>query len=148
MNITSNVFKENESIPSSHTCDGKRTFIPLEIQDIPKETKSLVIIFDDPDTPIGLFTHWVVFNIPHDYTNITSEQVPNAQYGLTTAQTTNWVAPCPPDREHRYFFKVFALNTILELPNGCTREQVEKAMKNHILETSQLMGLYKRITIV
>jgi Raf kinase inhibitor-like YbhB/YbcL family protein len=141
MKITSSAFKEGGIIPSLYTCEGKNIPPPLTFAEIPPQAKSLVLIMDDPDVPTylrpdGMYDHWIVFNIP-----------PNSQTGTmgkNTAGQNKYTGPCPPDREHRYFFKLYALDKMLSLSAGATKKEVEKAMEGHILAQAQLMARYEK----
>ncbi len=149
MQISSPVFREGERIPVKYTCDGEECSPPLEFRGVPPEAKSLVLIMDDPDVPKtrrpdGLFVHWIVFNIPPQTKSIPEDSQPEGVQGAGTLRF-GYQGPCPPDREHRYFFKLYALNTLLKLKEGCSKAEVEAAMQGHILATSQLMGRYERV---
>ena len=142
MEIKSPSFKNKEMIPKKFTCQGEDINPALKIEDIPKAAKSLVLVVDDPDAPGGVWIHWVVFNIP-----ITSEIEENSIPGIQAMNNFNksdYGGPCPPSGTHRYFFKVYALDTKLDLQGGVTLKEVEEAMKNHILDKNQLIGLYKK----
>ncbi len=149
MQLTSTAFKQGEKIPSIYTCDGDNVNPPLEITGVPHEAKSLVLIMDDPDVPKhlredGMWDHWVVFDIPPDTRTIEENTEPDGTPGIGTNQETGYFGPCPPDREHRYFFKVFALDSRLDLPEKSTKTQVEQAMAGHVLFHAELMGTYER----
>lgn len=140
--VTSPAFKEGENIPSLYTCDGKNINPPLHIDGLPEGTKSLALIVDDPDAPHGTWVHWVVWNIPP--TNDIRENTVPGQQGLNDFQRTTYGGPCPPSGTHRYFFKVYALDQLLTLPPRATKNELESAMKNHILSNGQIMGRYAR----
>lgn len=149
MRLTSPAFKEGESIPSIYTCDGKNINPPLRISDTPPSAKTLVLIMDDPDVPESvrkdrMYVHWVVYNIPPATTEIKENATPPGILGTNTSGKCDYKGPCPPDREHRYFFKLYALDTKLDLPPGATKEEVLKAMDGHILAHTELMGKYNR----
>ncbi len=144
MEIKSSVFDNNQRIPEKHTCDGQDINPPLYILDIPKNAVSLVLIMDDPDAPVGTWDHWIVFNIPPGTEDIAENEEPPGVHGKGTSNNLEYHGPCPPDREHRYFFKLYALDTELNLPEGSTKQEVEKAMQGHIIESSELIGLYER----
>ncbi|MBI3032174.1 YbhB/YbcL family Raf kinase inhibitor-like protein [Candidatus Woesearchaeota archaeon] len=147
LTITSSTFKHNGKIPSKYTCDGENVNPPLKIEGIPSETKSLVLIMDDPDAikPAGkVWDHWIVFNIPPKVTEIHEHEEPEGRHGKGTGGNLNYKGPCPPDAEHRYFFKVYALNSMIELPEGSAKAEIEKAMNNHILAKGELIGVYER----
>jgi Raf kinase inhibitor-like YbhB/YbcL family protein len=150
MKLTSTAFKNGGKIPSKHTCDGPNINPPLNIADVPSGAKSLVLVMDDPDVPKnlrkdGMWDHWVVFNIPVTVQEIKEGEEPKGVHGIGTSQNLKYNGPCPPDREHRYFFKLYALEMELDLPQKATKKQVEKAMEGHILEKTELMGRYERV---
>lgn len=149
MRLTSSAFKEGGIIPSVYTCEGKNINPPLEISNVPGSAKSLVLIMDDPDVPPylrpdGMYDHWVVFNMPPDLHNIAEHAVPKGLEGKNTNGQNGYIGPCPPDREHRYFFKLYALDKMLDLHSGATKSQVEKAMDGHIIAEHHLMGRYEK----
>jgi hypothetical protein len=148
MNITSPAFQHNGSIPSLYTCDGKNINPPLIFSDIPEQAKSLVLIMDDPDVPpqagVPVWDHWIVFNIPPTVTTVEEGKNPKGVLGKNTSGKLAYGGPCPPDREHRYFFKLYALDTMLSLPAGSTKKEVEEAMKGHVIAKGELIGLYNR----
>jgi Raf kinase inhibitor-like YbhB/YbcL family protein len=142
MKLTSPEFEHNSMIPSQFTCDGQDVNPTLNIEDIPEETKSLVLIVDDPDAPMGTWVHWVVFNIPVT-SQIQKDSVPGRQ-GINDFRKKNYGGPCPPSGTHRYFFKLYALDIELDLEESIRKEDVEEAMEGHILAQTELIGLYKR----
>ncbi len=149
MEITSPSFKEKGIIPSKYTCEGAEVSPPLHFTGIPKNAISLVLIMDDPDVPKslradGMYDHWILFNMLPSLHKIEEDSVPLCKSGMTTAGHTRYVGPCPPDREHRYFFKLYALDTMLNLLSGSSKKEVEKAMHGHILAEAQLIGLYEK----
>lgn len=145
MRITSTAFQNNESIPSEYTCDGKNCNPPLVFSEVPKNTQSLVLIVEDPDAPSKVFVHWLVYNIPPTTSQILKNQVPaNSMLGMTDIGKSEYVGPCPPNGTHRYFFKLFALDSVLDLAKGASKEEVEEAMKEHVIESAELVGLYAR----
>lgn len=145
MNITSNAFANNALIPAKYTCDGENINPALNISAVPENAKSLVLIVDDPDAPVGLWVHWLIWNIDVKTQVIAENSVPkNAIEGTTSFGKTGYGGPCPPDKIHRYFFKVYALDTILDLPESATKTELEKAMQNHIIDSAQIIGRYDR----
>ncbi|MFO8082858.1 MAG: YbhB/YbcL family Raf kinase inhibitor-like protein [Desulfobacterales bacterium] len=149
MKLTSSVFQNEGNIPAKYTCDGDNINPPLSISDIPAEAKSLVLLMDDPDVPKklrkdGMWDHWVVFNMPTDIDHIAEGSEPPGTPGKGTNGETGYFGPCPPDREHRYFFRLYALDVRLKLPEGSDKAAVENAMKEHIIEKDTLMGRYER----
>jgi len=143
MKLTSSAFEHNGKIPSEYTCDGEGMSPELDIDDVPSDAKSLVLINDDPDAPGGTWDHWIVFNIPTT-AKINKGQEPEGVGGKNSWGKIGYGGPCPPDREHRYFFKLYALDTLLELHEGSGKVDIEKAMEGHILERAELIGLYER----
>ncbi|KKQ35416.1 MAG: PEBP family protein [Candidatus Nomurabacteria bacterium GW2011_GWB1_37_5] len=153
MKIESPAFKNNNSIPSIYTCDGAGTNPSLIFSDIPAEAKSLALIMDDPDIPetakqsfgIEVWDHWVLFNIPPNTTEIKEGINPPGVLGVNTRSNLAYGSPCPPDREHRYFFKLYALDAILDLKPGATKKELESAMQGHIIARAELVGRYNKI---
>ena len=145
MKITSPAFQNNETIPKRYTCDGENINPPIYFEDLPQGTKSLVLIVDDPDAPRGNFLHWLVFNIPPETKLIEENSIPQeAKLGKNDFGKTSYGGPCPPYGQHRYYFKLYALDTVLDLENGATLNEVKSAMRNHILAEAELLGLYQR----
>ena len=149
MKLTSSAFQDGGKIPSEYTCDGLNICPPLAISDVPAEAKSLVIIMDDPDVPKsirtdGMWDHWVVFNISPHVREIKKGKEPEGTHGKGTGGNQNYYGPCPPDREHRYFFKLYVLDAKLDIPAQSSKKQVEKAMEGHIIAKAELMGRYER----
>jgi Raf kinase inhibitor-like YbhB/YbcL family protein len=151
MQITSTVFTEGAAIPAQHTCDAKNVSPPLKWSGMPAGTKSLALIVDDPDAPGGTWVHWVLYDLPAAATELPGD-VPKSQYvaggakqGLNDFRHLGYGGPCPPHgRPHRYFFKLYALDTVLDLKPGLTKKDIESAMERHILTQAQLMGTYQR----
>ena len=145
MKITSLAFEHNSEIPSIYTCDGENVNPPLEFIDVPNNAKSLVLIVDDPDAPMGTFVHWVLFNVSPKSKGIKENSNPDsAIQGLNSANKTGYMGPCPPSNTHRYFFKLYALDITLDVPRNATREMLEKTMQGHIIDKAELIGLYSR----
>jgi len=142
--ITSSAFHEGGNIPSKFTCDGSDTSPPLQITGIPSEAKSLVLIADDPDAPGGLFTHWLVWNIPPQTNSIAEGSAPKGVHGTNDFGKPDYKGPCPPPGTHRYSFKIFALDRELDLRGGAKRSQLDAAMKGHIVAQGELVGRYAR----
>jgi Raf kinase inhibitor-like YbhB/YbcL family protein len=142
MKITSPEFENNEYIPAKFTCQGDDVNPTLKIEDIPAETKSLALIVDDPDAPMGTWVHWVVFDMPV-ISEIGEDSVPGKQ-GVNDFGRKNYGGPCPPSGTHRYFFKIYALNAALRLKEGINKGALEKSMEDHILDKAELVGLYKK----
>jgi len=143
MKLTSPDFENNAKIPVRYTGDGEGINPDLEISEIPEGVMSLVLIVDDPDAPAGIWDHWVVFNISPEIKRVLKKSIPeNGIQGKNSWGTNTYKGPKPPSGTHRYFFKLFALNVRLGLNEGASKEQVEEAMKNHILDKAELVGLY------
>lgn len=146
MQIKSSAFENNEKIPAKYTCDGQNINPPLTFSQVPKEAKSLVLIVDDPDAPGKTWTHWVLYNILSSTLQILENQIPEgAVEGVTDFGSTGYGGPCPPSGTHRYFFKLYALDTTLDLEESATKADVEEKIKDHIIEKAELIGLYSRI---
>jgi Raf kinase inhibitor-like YbhB/YbcL family protein len=141
--IKSPLFEHNKQIPKKYTCDGESINPPLTIEGTPKEAKTLALIMDDPDAPRGTFDHWVVWNIAASTAKIAEHSAPGTE-GLNGMRKPGYTGPCPPSGTHRYFFKVYALDTELKLTAKTTKRELEKAMQNHILAKGELIGLYHR----
>lgn len=142
LKVTSSAFKENELIPAAYTCDGKNVSPPLDIEHIPEKAACLAIIVDDPDAPVNIWVHWVVWNIP--ITHHIKEHEVHGIEGINDFQQRKYGGPCPPSGMHRYSFKIYALDTLLNLPVTARKIDLEKAMSGHILAFGELTGLYKR----
>ena len=145
MKLTSSAFTHNGAISSEYTCDGADSSPQLVISDVPANAKSLALIMDDPDAPVGTWDHWVVFNIPPSTKEISKGTEPNGVAGRNSWGRTGYGGPCPPSGTHRYFCKLYALDIMLNLPQGATKKDLEKAMQGHIIAKAELMGTYKRI---
>ena len=149
LRIMSSVFSHRGNIPVKYTCDGENISPPLKILGVPEKTKSLALIMDDPDVPKhlrpdGLWVHWVMWNIDPKTEDIPEHSVPaSAVEGATSSGRPGYGGPCPPDREHRYFFKLYALDTMLKLDVSATKDILEEAMQGHILVQAELMGVYE-----
>ena len=149
MQIMSPAFENGAPIPYIYTCDGKDINPPLEIKGVPDGAKSLVLIMDDPDVPSfvrkdQMWVHWVIYDMPPETRVLKENSTPPGIQGTGTGNVQRYEGPCPPDREHRYFFKLYALKGFLKLKPGATKEQVEAAMQDKILEKTELMGRYVR----
>lgn len=150
MNIESDTFVNGGKIPAKYTCDGENVNPPLAWSGTPEGTKSLALIMDDLDVPKhiradGLWIHRTLWNIAPEIRNIAENSVPQgAVEGMTTFGKPGYGGPCPPDREHRYFFKLYALDTMLSLPLSATKDDLEQAMQGHILAQAKLVGVYER----
>ena len=150
MELKSSVFEAGGMIPKKYTCDGPDVSPPLSWSDVPVGTKSLALIADDPDAPMGTWVHWVAWNIPANARALEEDvpkrdTLPNGmKQGTTDFRRIGYGGPCPPSGTHRYFFKLYALDTTLNLPLGTTKKDLEKAMQGHVLAQTELMGKYAR----
>ncbi|MBN1521544.1 MAG: YbhB/YbcL family Raf kinase inhibitor-like protein [Candidatus Aureabacteria bacterium] len=143
MKLTSPEFQNNGLIPKKFTCQGEDVNPALVIEEIPQNAKTLVLIVDDPDAPAGTWVHWVVYDIPV-LSSIKEDSVPGRQ-GVNDFGTGDYGGPCPPYGTHRYFFRAYALDRALNLPQGKSKNDVLKVMQGHVLSQSELVGLYKKI---
>lgn len=142
LTITSEAFTGGGPIPPKYTCEGENINPPLDIGTIPDETKCLALIMEDPDAPRGVFTHWVMWNIPVT-SHIEENSAPGIQ-GNNSYDKRQYNGPCPPSGTHRYYFKIYALSEQLTLPEEATKEDLITAMKDYVLSTSELMGRYEK----
>lgn len=142
LKITSPSFKSGDFIPRKYTCRGEDVNPLIEISGIPGNAQSLALIVDDPDAPMGTWVHWVMWNIPVSK-QINENSVPGEE-GWNDFKRKEWGGPCPPSGTHRYYFKVYALDDVLDLPSDSTKEELVKAMEGHILAKGELMGRYKK----
>lgn len=153
MKLTSPAFTHEGVIPSLFTCDGENINPELHMSDVPEAAMSLVLLMDDPDVPAAIrpeqmWDHWVMFNIPTTTTIIEQGSNPAGTAGANTRGDLAYGGPCPPTEHqpttHRYFFKLYALDCMLDLPEGASKAEVEAAMKGHVLEETVLLGCYDR----
>lgn len=145
MKIISPSFKNNEKIPAKFTYDGEDINPSLEIENLPEGTKSLALIVDDPDAPMKTWVHWVVYDISPT-SHIKEGSIPGKQ-GINDSGGKDYHGPCPPSGTHRYYFKVYALDKVLGLNEGISKDDLEKAMQGSILSFAELVGLYKRVNV-
>lgn len=150
MSLSSTAFKDGQPIPTDYTCDGKNISPQLNWTGAPAETQSLALIVDDPDAPSGVWTHWILFNLPTDTSELAENYV-KSSFASTVKQGTNdfkkpgYGGPCPPaGKAHRYFFRIYALDATLNLPANAARKEIDAAMARHVLAVGQLMGTYQR----
>lgn len=150
ISVSSSAFAEAGMIPVKYTCDGNDVSPPLKWTGVPEATKSLALVSDDPDAPMGTWVHWVLWNIPPSVQEL-AENVPpepelpdGSQQGISDFRRPGYGGPCPPSGVHRYYFRVYALDTLLDLPSSTRKADLLKAMKGHILAEGQLMGKYSR----
>jgi hypothetical protein len=142
MTIRSSAFSENESIPKKYSCDGENVSPPLELKELPRNTESLVLICDDPDAPGKTFLHWLAYDI--EPTGSIAEEQSVGTEGRNDFGKNGYGGPCPPGGTHRYYFRVYALDTKLGIKPGASRSDVESAMSGHVLDQAELMGRYAR----
>jgi len=143
--IQSDSFENNKMMPAKFTCDSSNISPGLSFSGIPDGSKSLVLIMDDPDAPGGTWIHWTVWNIDPSVTKIPENSVPGGSVeGKTDFGKPGYGGPCPPSGTHRYFFKLYALDTVLDLDASAAANDIEKAMKGHTIDSAELIGLYKR----
>ncbi len=144
MKLKSEAFEHNQKIPLKYTGEGEDVSPPLVIDDIPDQAATLAIIVDDPDAPMGTFDHWIAWNISANMSEFPEGYIA-AHEGTNHFQELHYRGPMPPPGSpHRYFFKLYALDSSLELPEGATKEELEKAMQGHIIAKSELIGIYER----
>jgi Raf kinase inhibitor-like YbhB/YbcL family protein len=143
LSVMSPTFENNQLIPAKYTCDGDNVNPPLAIDGVPEGTKTLALIVDDPDAPMGTWDHWIVWNIPATTSKIAENTVPGTE-GMNDSKRRCYGGPCPPSGTHRYFFKVYALDVKLDLSSTARKRDVEKAMQGHVLAKGELVGLYRR----
>jgi Raf kinase inhibitor-like YbhB/YbcL family protein len=151
MQITRTAFSEGQPIPEKYTCDARDVSPPLQWSGVPESAKSLVLIADDPDAPVGTWVHWVLYDLPATVSRL-AEDLPKSQHtpqgakqGLNDFKHLGYGGPCPPPgKPHRYLFKLYALDTVLNLQPGSRKKDVEEAMDKHVLAEGHLMGTYKR----
>lgn len=143
MRVSSAAFQEGGAIPEEFTCDGADVSPPLRIENAPTGTKSLALTVEDPDAPSGTFVHWVVWNLSSG-----TRDLPKGQAGGVAGRNDfgrkGYGGPCPPSGQHRYFFKAYAVDTMLALSSDSGKKELEKALKGHILAEARLMGIYQR----
>ena len=148
--ITSSAFQDGGLIPAKYTCDGADVSPPLQWDNVPQTAKSIALICDDPDAPMGTFVHWVIFGLPAETRQLAEKVAADktlpsgARQGTSGFGRVGYGGPCPPSGTHRYFFKIYALDTTLDLSAGARKSDLLKVMEGHILGQGQLVGKYKR----
>jgi hypothetical protein len=142
MIILSSAFSDSDSIPEKYSCDGQDVNPELTLEAIPEGTVSLALIVDDPDAPNGDWVHWVLYDMPV-LARIEENSIPGTQ-GMNSFGKLDYGGPCPPSGTHRYFFRLYALNTTLGLPEGVDKKGLKEKMEGHIIEYAELMGTYQR----
>lgn len=145
MTITSSAIQANDNILPQYTADGANSSPPLTFSQIPLEAKSLALIVDDPDAPNGTFTHWLLYDMPPSILAIPEGEMPQVgKVGTNDFGTLGYSGPQPPSGTHQYHFRLLALDTMLDLPEGVSRQEVEEALQGHILQSAELVGLYAK----
>ena len=145
MKITSSAFTNKQQIPEKYTCKGANINPPLEFLDVPENTKSLALIVDDPDAPMGTWVHWVVINMEPRTLGIEENSKPTSgTEGITSFGKPHYGGPCPPSGTHRYFFKLYALDTKLGLTATADKKAVETQMQGHILDQAEIIGIFSK----
>jgi len=148
--LTSTAFAPGEPIPRKYSCDGEDISPPLQWSDPPQGTQSFALIADDPDAPLGTWVHWVLYNLPAEARALPEAVPPDAElpdgsrHGQNSWRRLDYGGPCPPSGTHRYVFKLYALDMVLDLKAGASKKQVLKAMEGHILAQAEVMGVYSR----
>jgi hypothetical protein len=139
-------FENNGKIPAKFTCDGENVSPEIFIEDVSREAKSLIFMVDDPDSPSGNWSHWLIWNIDPNVTVIKENSSPEGSViGLNDFGNREYGGPCPSRGEHRYFFKIFALSKMLDLPGDTRRSELERAMAGSVLDKSEFVGRYSRV---
>lgn len=147
----SSVFRYGEQIPTKYSCDGNDVSPPLIWKNIPKSTKSLVIIAEDPDAPRGIWVHWIIYDLDPAIDHLPENAHKgnglgkSTKSGMNDFKENNYGGPCPPSGKHRYFFRIFALDCELGLPDGKNKQEIEEAMDGHILAQGELLGVYSKM---
>lgn len=146
LSLSSSAFLSNASIPGQYTCEGSDISPPLRWQDTSPETKSYVLLVDDPDAPAGVWDHWVLFNIPKNIRQLQEgADIPlGAVSGLNSWGQVGYRGPCPPSGRHRYFFRLYALDQVLTLDETASKKDVLHAMKGHVVAQAELIGVYQK----
>lgn len=148
LSLTSKDFVQGGALPQIVACDGKNISPDLSWTDIPAGTKSLALTLEDPDAPMaGGFDHWVLFNLPPDLKGLSQGMTDfpkGTGMGSNGTKKTGYYGPCPPTGKHRYYFRLYALDKALELPEGATKQQVLDALKGHVVGQTELMGTYEK----
>jgi Raf kinase inhibitor-like YbhB/YbcL family protein len=146
LTLSSPAFQNGDELPQKYTCDANEVNPELDIAGLPSGTESLALILEDPDAPDGTYTHWIVFNIDPATTNIAENSVPEGAFeGSSSDQRATYMPPCPPEGSHKYIFKLFALDTMIEGNHELNGEALYSAMEGHILEQTELMTTYELI---
>ncbi|MEN6385583.1 MAG: YbhB/YbcL family Raf kinase inhibitor-like protein [Phycisphaerales bacterium] len=148
--VKSSAFQQDQMIPARYTCDGENISPPLKWGEIPIGTQSIALICEDPDAPMGTWTHWLMWNVPGNKTEL-EENIPKVGklpdgvcQGINSGKKVGYTGPCPPDGTHRYYFNVYALDSMLSLSGDVSKEMLLEAMNGHVIAEGSLMGTYQR----
>jgi Raf kinase inhibitor-like YbhB/YbcL family protein len=144
MKLSSPMFVHGASLPREYSCDGGNAVPILSIADVPKMAKSLALVMEDPDAPMGTFVHWLVWNIAPDSPVLSKKELSKYFQGKNSAEKLGYLGPCPPHGTHRYVFKLYALDVALSLQPGASKQHLVAAMAGHVVEQAELMGTYTR----
>lgn len=145
MELSSPDFENNEMIPTRYTCEGENINPELNILNVPENAVSLAMVMDDPDAPMGTWVHWTIWNIKPHTDSIPAGSIPvGVTEGVTSFSKPGYGGPCPPSGTHRYFFKLFALDTKLDLSTSTTADELIMAINGHVLSQAELVGLYSK----
>lgn len=142
--ISSSAFKDEARIPQKYTCDGENILPPLTIENVPAGTKSLILWIEDPDAPLGVFSHFIVYNIPPFKTDFIAGEKLSYPHCKNDFGKFEYIGPCPPHGIHKYHFKVYALDKVLDLPEGSNKRELRRNMVGHVIDEVTLIGLYGR----
>lgn len=148
--LTSSAFKNGSEIPREYTCQGKDVSPALSWSGVPAKTRSFALICEDPDAPLGTWVHWVYYDIPATVSSLPAaipkkaRPAPGGTQGTSSFNDVGYGGPCPPWGTHRYFFRMYALDTVLGLEPGIKKKDLLKAMEGHVLATAELMGTYRK----
>lgn len=148
--LTSRAFDQGKAVPAKYTCDGDDVSPPLEWRDPPAGTRSFALVSDDPDAPVGVWVHWVLYDLPASTRSLAEDVAPDAELpgggrqGVNSWGRSGYGGPCPPGGTHRYFFKLYALDALLQLAPGAGKDEVLRRMEGHVVGEAELMGIYAR----
>jgi Raf kinase inhibitor-like YbhB/YbcL family protein len=143
LKISSPAFSHNGMMPDKYTCHGEDVSPPLQIDGVPAEAKSLAIVVDDPDAPMSTWVHWIIWNIDPSKTNIGEGESPGTE-GINDFDRHSYRGPCPPGGTHRYFFNVYALDKMLDIPDSSEKDDLEWEMEGHVISKGRLVGLFTK----
>ena len=144
LKISSSAFNDGVRIPQKYTCDGEDVMPPLTIENVPSEAKSLILWIEDTDAPLGVFSHMIVYNIPFFKTEFIEGEKLSYPHLQNDFGSFGYKGPCPPNKIHRYYFKVYALDKMLDVPPRCNKKELRRFMAGHVIDEATLIGLYGR----